>query len=155
MRPKHFSCSKICPCTCRKRRIGSENGLKQPQQTMVSANVEAIHEYLEKQRRMKRYNMVIDPRKSTFMSFWDVLMIFALLCLSLVTPYEVAFLPSNDEWDVLFWFNRGIDFVFLMDMGLSFFVMFMVEDANGVRWIDSQREIIKAYLMGWFCFVRL
>ena len=44
---------------------------------------------------------------------WDVMMIFLLLFVATVTPYEVAFLPevnlASESPDLMWYFNRFID----------------------------------------------
>jgi hypothetical protein len=119
--------------TLKLRRDSTEGGDKKdggglqliaPPQEKVVATVEGISEYLAKKRRRDRWKIVIDPRKSQFMSLWDVVMMLSLLYLSLVTPFEVAFLPAKDYYDELFFVNRGVDCIFLVDMVLNFFVMF-------------------------------
>ena len=37
---------------------------------------------------------VIDPRHSTRLGTWDLITVFALVFVAIVTPFEIAFLPS-------------------------------------------------------------
>ena len=94
---------------------------------------------------------VIDPRRSPAFAWWDGITVIALIFTALVTPYEVAFLPpSADALDPMFLINRAVDGVFLCDIILQFFLMQMVSDKYGDRWIANQQVLIRRYLSGWF-----
>ena len=58
---------------------------------------------------------IIDPHKSTWLTYWDVVTALALGYTALVTPVEVAFLPTVPyelRWvDGLFLLNRVVDIV--------------------------------------------
>jgi hypothetical protein len=45
---------------------------------------------------------------------------FALVFTALITPYEIAFLEP--KLDALFGINMAVQFVFLVDLGLQFFL---------------------------------
>ena len=98
---------------------------------------------------------VIDPRKSRWMSIWDMAGTLALLYTALVTPFEVSFLEAPDTWtmarsDVLFLINRLVDAIFIIDMFVNFVLMYQEADAiRGVRWIDEPRNIAAHYAKTW------
>lgn len=77
-------------------------------------------------------------------------MLFTLFFLSIVTPFEVAFLPPAPDYNALFWVNRVCDTVFIVDMLLNFVLMYMEEDTTGIRWVSSPRQIAMHYLRTWF-----
>ena len=94
---------------------------------------------------------VIDPRRSPIFAWWDGITVVALIFTALVTPYEVAFLPpSASVLDPMFLINRSVDGIFACDIILQFFIMQMVSDKYGDRWIANQQVLIRRYLSGWF-----
>ena len=52
----------------------------------------SITAYLERKKRDQRFRLVLSP-DTRAMSIWDLQMIVALLFLSVVTPFEVGFVP--------------------------------------------------------------
>merc|ERR1712072_544166 len=88
---------------------------------------------------------LIDPN-SQFMMRWDILSIILLVFVMFVTPFEVAYLTT--ELNALFIINRIIDFFFILDMVIQFFLMFRDEE-KGVL-VKKQNVIIKRYLTCWF-----
>ena len=94
---------------------------------------------------------IIDPRKSWWMGWWDGLLAFALIFTALVTPYEIAFIASEETshpLSSLFIANRVLDGLFLSDMLLQFNLM--VFDEWQSRWVQTRREVAILYLKGWF-----
>jgi len=89
--------------------------------------------------------MLIDPN-SNFMRKWDITSIALLCFVMVVTPYEVAFLPT--ELNGLFVINRLIDLYFISDMVIQFFLMYRDEE-KGVL-VKDQQLIIQQYLKCWF-----
>ena len=81
----------------------------------IEATVESIGAYLAQQKQKERWNQVIDPRNSRLMSLWDLLMLFTLGLVAIITPFEVAFIPPSSDYDGLFWLNRCFDVVFIID----------------------------------------
>ena len=65
---------------------------------------------------------VLDPRTVGFVAHWDMAMTLALFYVALVTPVEVAFIPSPEEkWsNPIFLVNRLLDVIFITDMFLQF-----------------------------------
>ena len=67
---------------------------------------------------------------------------------------QVSFLDAPTSWDEvdgLFVVNRVVDLIFIFDLGLQFFLMYPAGDnIGGVHWVDSRRQIVRHYLMGWF-----
>ena len=98
-----------------------------------------------------RNKWLIDPRYSTFSQIWDVVTMLALVFTAIVTPFEVSFLSAPTKWadiDTLFILNRFIDVIFSADLVLNFFMMFpMADPEQGVRWIDSRKQIVHHYLV--------
>jgi hypothetical protein len=69
-----------------------------------------------------------------------------LLFTAVVTPVEVAFLPS--ELNALFFVNRFVDFCFIIDIVFNFFVA--IPDPADGQLIFHHPTIIRSYLRGWF-----
>jgi len=96
---------------------------------------------------------IIDPRTSKFMGYWDAISMTALLFTAIVTFVEVAFVDGSGEVDGLFIINRVVDLVFLLDLGLQFFLMYAYQGnspTDSVRWIHDPAKIRRQYLRGWF-----
>ena len=55
----------------------------------------------------------------------------ALVFVGIFTPWEVAFLDAIC-FDVLFWWNRVIDCIFLVDIALQFVLIKEVETPSGM-----------------------
>ena len=106
-------------------------------------------------RRAKPF-MLIDPRYSKAAQRWDILTVLALIFTAIVTPFEVAFLETPQSWsaawkDPLFYINRLVDVIFSIDLVLQFFLIYPEQnDASGVRWVESRRQIAVHYLKSWF-----
>ena len=98
---------------------------------------------------------VLDPRTAKFITWWDLLMTFALFYVALVTPVEVAFIdapePAEKWGDSIFLINRMLDCLFITDMVLQFRLGFKSETAEGTQWIMSSHAIAMNYLKSfWF-----
>ena len=107
-------------------------------------------------KKQARLSVMVDPRSSRIIGFWDGLSCLALIFVAFVTPMEIAFIPMpEDKWnDTLFLINRVIDSIFLLDIVLQFFIMYPVTDPDspqGERWVTDPRKIAIHYaLSAWF-----
>ena len=90
--------------------------------------------------------LVISPR-TWYMRKWDLVTLILLLFTAVVTPVEVAFLETR-LWSILFWVNRSVDALFVLDIFLNFFVA-IVDPLDG-QLVFHHPTIIKKYLKGWF-----
>ena len=117
----------------------------------------------------------LDPRSSV-MRHWDAVIIMLLVYTATITPFEargrpaprghacsrgspaagrfdqaataqVAFTTSA-AIDELFFVNRGVDCLFVMDMALQFFVAFWDEQQAAYNF--SLKAVAVNYLRGWF-----
>lgn len=101
---------------------------------------------LDVQRIMrKKSRWVIDPG-SQFMRYWDWVVVLLLACVAILTPYECAF--TVVEVNALFAFNRLMDALFLLDMGINFLMAYR-DDVTGL-WVRSVKLIALKYLRMWF-----
>ena len=79
--------------------------------------------FIRSEQRRRRF--VIDPRKSKHVGKLDCATGVCLIFTAIVTPFEVALLPSpTDAAEPLFVINRVVDFIFTVDMVLQFFLMY-------------------------------
>lgn len=108
-------------------------------------DVEKGNEEQQQEKKMERRGYIINPN-GQFARYWDLYMVVLLLFTAAVTPFEVAFLTS--AWDALFVINRLVDFGFLLDMGVNFFLGYY--DENEATMIWDHKRIINKYLKGWF-----
>mmetsp|Transcript_9637 Transcript_9637/g.33592 ORF Transcript_9637/g.33592 Transcript_9637/m.33592 type:complete len:824 (+) Transcript_9637:290-2761(+) len=99
---------------------------------------------------------IIDP-KTAFMRRWDTFMLALLLFTAIITPAEVAFRDPEAELDLdnlensvdlLFVCNRIVDFAFVIDFVMNFFLGYYDEVRN--VWVFDHRKIINRYLKTWF-----
>ena len=95
---------------------------------------------------MERSPFVISPR-TWYMRKWDLVTLVLLLFTAVVTPVEVAFLETS-LWSIMFWINRSVDALFVIDIFLNFFVA--IVDPEDGQLIFHHPTIIKTYLRGWF-----
>ncbi|GBG24580.1 Potassium voltage-gated channel subfamily H member 1 [Hondaea fermentalgiana] len=72
---------------------------------------------------------------------WNGLILIALLLTATWTPFEVAFVSL--QYDARFVVNRAVDFLFIVDFGLQFFVCY--EDPLSGAWVRDQRAIVWRY----------
>ncbi|KAK3260002.1 hypothetical protein CYMTET_31028 [Cymbomonas tetramitiformis] len=90
---------------------------------------------------------LLDPT-SKFFRRWDTWTCLLLIYTSVVTPYEVAFLPdSSKTYDGLFFFNRLVDFSFLLDIFFNFFLPIQTPDG---KLISKHESVVYQYLTTWF-----
>jgi len=92
---------------------------------------------------------VIDPRKSRCMPYWDCLTALALLYTAVFTPVEVALFKTPTSPDGLFWFNRVIDLIFLVDIVIQFLLAYESDHQAGA-WEVRLPVIARGYLSTWF-----
>jgi len=111
---------------------------------------------------------------SDFQEVWDFVLLACMGYVVFITPYEVAFLGSPSLVDFVFWVNRLIDLIFLVDLGLQFFIVpphlepllearftggqvhlptssFFIED-DKVFAKRLKQKIRENYMHGWFVF---
>lgn len=73
-------------------------------------------------------------------------MIVLLIFTATVTPFEVAFLEPS--WDALFFINRVVDAMFLVDLIINFFTPYYNINEGG--FVIERWKMAKHYLTGWF-----
>ena len=80
---------------------------------------------------------------------FDLAFTSSLLFTALITPVEVGFLSDVTALDALFFANRFVDLIFLLDMIQTFFLPF-VDSRNGGTVVRNKRLIAENYLKGRF-----
>ena len=83
--------------------------------------------------------------KCHLMTYWDINTILLLMFVSIITPYEVAFLET--EIDFLFFVNRFVDLFFWIDMGIQFVLPYRDNFGHEIR---ISKLIRNRYLRTWF-----
>lgn len=79
-------------------------------------------------RHERKFACLLDPRRHWFVGFWDLLTALALLFTATITPYEVAFVaPAVTGGEPIFIINRIIDFVFIVDFVMQFFLIYQAD----------------------------
>lgn len=101
-----------------------------------------------------RHRYVIDPRNSTWMKRWDILMMLALAFTALVTPFEVSFMMDGGSITPLWWINRTVDICFIIDIFLTFNLAFEERTERGSHHVFSRYRIARNYMLGWFTIVQ-
>lgn len=79
---------------------------------------------------------------------WDLTTSSALVFTAFVTPYEVAMLET--ELNELFWINRCIDVVFVIDLCMCFFLAYRLPMKRGGGLVKDLASIRHNYLRTWF-----
>lgn len=95
---------------------------------------------------------VIDPRDSHYMEVWDMVVTAAIFVTAFLTPYEAAFIFGGAEnFFFLARANNILDFIFIKDMCMQFFLIYQEELPDGSsRWVRRHSKIVWHYLSGWF-----
>lgn len=95
----------------------------------------------------RRCRCLLNPG-SPSMQRWGIVVLLALVFTSVMTPFEVAFIEPSIN--ALFFLNRMIDMVFIIDMIFNFLLMYNVSTAAGTIWVKSHWLIAKRYFKSWF-----
>ena len=87
-----------------------------------------------------------NPKKMIF----DLIITACLLFTATVVPFRLAFNETDPiEWTVVY---GVIDFIFLIDIIITFFTSYTDEDENGGAEVLDIKKIALNYLKGWFLF---
>ena len=101
-------------------------------------------------QQLRRPWYIIDPRTAWYIPWWDLVTAVALVFTATLTPYEVGFLPAakypSDAWFIM---NRIVDFIFLSDFTLQFFLGYMATDGKA-GWVFEPRKIACHYMTSFF-----
>jgi hypothetical protein len=114
------------------------------------ANFNTMLEVIDKQlvKLDKKQTYLLHPH-SKAARIWEWLMAWCLLYVLIVTPYESAFLKP--KLNTLFWFNRIVDFIYLIDMILSFFLIYELNNHDTLQvFVKDHRKIALRYLKTYF-----
>ena len=119
-------------------------------QTMQLLKARGINVATDSTQLPKWY--MIDSRTSRHIAKWDATLLVALVFVALLTPFEVAFLPAPQSYDVIFVINRALGAVFAVDMVVVCFrIVAVTSHMDGMRWIVKPRELFGRYCRsGWF-----
>lgn len=82
----------------------------------------------------------------TFKKIWETSKFCLLIYTLLYLPVKVAFIDDGN-FIALYWIDKGVDAIFLIDIFLTFFTPVYVK----IDMVFSLKGIAKNYLMGWFC----
>jgi len=114
----------------------------------------AHHSMMDRARQFQCELLLIDPRDSRWIGWWDLVTSLALIFTAIITPVEVGFMADpEDRWaDPLFLTNRVVDVIFMIDMTLQFRLMVPSEGMDGsTEWLTEPKEIARRYVCsGWF-----
>ncbi|KAH8054803.1 voltage-gated potassium channel [Aureococcus anophagefferens] len=117
------------------------NGVREGFDAKLGEEIEAM--------RARATRRALDPTSATMRS-WDGLTVFCLLYTSIVTPVEVGFGGAEVRPGTgLFWSNRVIDAVFVMDIFVQFDLAYL-DEHRGNMLIRSRKQIAKRYVQSWF-----
>eukprot|EP00929_Paragymnodinium_shiwhaense_P092149 TRINITY_DN52022_c0_g2_i1.p1 TRINITY_DN52022_c0_g2~~TRINITY_DN52022_c0_g2_i1.p1 ORF type:complete len:843 (-),score=160.40 TRINITY_DN52022_c0_g2_i1:373-2901(-) len=122
--------------------------IRQPSLKSQRSKLSAIEHEAKRMRRVGD-KWLLNPEQSPFLERWDVVSMVVLSFVAVVTPFEVCFVKDTPV-DWLFFVNRGVDLVFLVDIFLQFFTMYPVAAAGGTMMEYRHHKIILRYLRTWF-----
>ena len=80
---------------------------------------------------MQTKGCAIDPRRVKIMAKWDILMMLCMIFTAIVTPVEVTFLAEGAHVNGLWVINRFVDLCFIIDIFLTFNLMYQETPKNG------------------------
>ena len=112
-------------------------------------------------RTIRNYRrMIIHPRSSKWIGYWDAGAFACLLFTACVTPVEVCVLApepfdqifgpdGNAGSAAVFVINRCIDLFFMTDILLNFFMAYQEPSFKGGMWVTARRRIACNYIQTW------
>ena len=142
----------------------SENALQSPSSTrmlhLIGASRRPLSEEeradrdeeLERLRKRLKQPMCLIIPDGWFIRRWDLANVVALIFTGIVTPYEVAVMPTSSEVDALYVVNQIVNAFFILDMAIQFNLAFVrhsvKEDDNATfKIVETRRkEIAKNYM---------
>lgn len=98
----------------------------------------------------RRGRLLLNPEDSSFLQMWDMITWVGLMWVVLVTPVQLAFSDMSSTTDPLFYPNSCVDFIFLVDLVLQFFIMQYKWTSFGYMLERTRRGIALRYLRTWF-----
>lgn len=99
---------------------------------------------------LRATHFLISPSNNCMM-YWDFVQGFAMLYTGVITPFEVCFIKMVEPKSALFIINRFVDFLFIIDMILQFFLKVEVKGPHGSRrTVRDPWKIRMHYLQTWF-----
>jgi hypothetical protein len=132
--PKGFGSSRT--------RLRSANNVLEKRTSLIEfhkANVDRVHDMEQHEK------FFIHPETSEFMKTWDLILALALTFTAAVTPLEIAFFQT--ELDALFFVNRMVDIIFIIDIGVNFHLAYF--DGQQRKWITNSWKIRLRYAKSW------
>jgi len=83
---------------------------------------------------------------------WDLLIMVLAIFSCIQVPYQIAFLENRDTGTLLYVFNQIVDFIFILDVIISFRTTYINEE-TGIE-VKIPKQIAIQYLKG-ECGLRL
>ena len=125
------------------------SGFAQPnrfQGEMVQDIIETDETFVEEDYDTKGETVpwIMDPVENVFRQWWDLFMGFLIIYIAIALPIVLGFEPSVGRSMLVFDFF--LDFVFMVDLGLSFFTGY---HRDGIL-VTQPRQVWVNYLLGWF-----
>ena len=115
-----------------------------------SWNKNEMRRRLFRARAMQHKGWVIDPRKHTWIHYWDSLLFVAIMFTAVITPIEVAFFSAEGRHITrLWWFNRVIDMLFVSDIFIVLSLAYQENMSKGGYWVHNRYVIMQRYATGW------
>ena len=101
--------------------------------------------------RLRRMNHLLVNPSSKRMQYWDMYMLLLLGFTATVTPYEVCMMWEPTTYNSpLYIINWIVNFSFILDIILNFFVPYRENAAQGTPLVKDHRKIAIRYLRFWF-----
>jgi len=121
--------------------------------TRRNRELTAAQDAAKKMRHMEASTWTVAPDKSHWVQNWDAALCAALVYTAVVTPAEVAFIQKAHRVNDYVWFfliNMCFTFIFILDVGLQFFLHYQLPKDKGNTWVRNHRRIVRHYLFGYF-----
>lgn len=98
-------------------------------------------------RLMERPWYIVSPSDKRVQR-WEIVILFAMIFVSTVTPFEVSVMGTTTDYSFLWFLNWFIDIIFCFDLGLQFFLGYFDRELNQI--INDPHFIVARYLKSWF-----
>lgn len=91
---------------------------------------------------------LINPEHSRCLETWDMITLWGLAFVAIVTPVQVSMIEPKFDW--MLGVNCFVDSIFFVDLILQFFLMFPKRTDYGYALESDHKKIVRAYVKSWF-----
>jgi len=91
---------------------------------------------------------VVDPHGSSWLCWWDALIILLIVLVAFLIPYQIGFTLLIEDSGILLMVTRCVNMLFVLDIFLQFSIS--CQHPENRRWLRMPKGIVQTYLNGFF-----